>query len=71
MAFLGEVSIEEHIRAAIKEAIKKIVEEVVSEAKGDLERRIREKAAAMTISIAQWAEVQTNGHQIMVTFRKE
>lgn len=60
--------IEQNIRNAIHSSIERILDEEIENAKQLLEKRLKEKAAEISISIAQWAEVHTMRDRIVVEF---
>lgn len=65
-----ETNLVSNMELAVQNTIKDIIEDEIEKAKQVLEKKLREKAAQISISMAKWADVQSFTDRIVVTFRQ-
>lgn len=65
-----ETNLVSNMELAVQNTIKDIIEDEIEKAKQVLEKKLREKTAQISISMAKWADVQSFTDRIVVTFRQ-
>lgn len=61
----------DNIMKAIKRSIEEVTDKEIEIAKEKLEKKLREQAARIAISISRWVDVQHRDNNIVVTFKNK